>query len=410
MSTPTMSPATGSTVRIGRLPVHDRDLQVVAYELQTDGPAVQDADEAEARANLFMTGMIDVGLERLASGKDVVVSLPDALVREGALAHLPVARMILQVTAEHAADAEMEALLRTARDEGLRLLVTDPVAHPHLAGIADVADWVSVDVTHISPPERRRRASLLRQPGRQLLATGVDDHLTHRDCHAAGFDLFSGVVLSTPNVVSGTRLGSDRLALLRLVALLDDPDAGVDDLEAAVSSNPALSYQVLRYVNSAYVGLRTSVDSIRRAVVLVGPPVLRQLAGLLLAGDDSGKPLESTRIALARAETCAAVGAALGDGRPAYHTVGLLSAIDLLVDVPLQVAIEGLPLTEEVMAALLDHEGRLGSVLQAVRLYEHCEWDDPRLQAFDAGVLSEAWLVGLSRADEILAKIDGNGG
>lgn len=394
-------------VRIGRRPVHDRHMRVVAYELHSDHahPGVAAAGH-DVHADLFLTGMVDVGLDRLASGHDVVVALPAELIHDGALAHLPMDRLVLDVRADQPVDDTLESLLRSAHGDGLRIRVADPIRHPHLSGMAEVADMVAVEVTTLDPTERRQRLARLRAPGRQLLAVGVDDHATHDDCRAAGFDLFSGTVLATPNVVSGTRLGTDRVALFRLVALLNDPDLRVDTLETAVASNPVLSYQVLRYVNSAFVGLRTEVDSIRQAIVLVGPPVLRQLSGLLLAQQITNKPLEATRLALARAQMCATVGSAMGDSRPAYHTVGMLSAVDLLTDVPLDTAIAGLPLTEEVSDAVLHHTGRLGRVLQAVKLYERCDWDDPVLSSFDPGLMSEAYLSGLSWADWVLAAAD----
>ena len=388
----------GTTVHIGRRPVHDRDMCVVAHELHA-----ADSEAPDEPGDVFVAGMIDVGLDRLSSGLDVVVALPDELVRGGGLAHLPLDRLVLDVRADHHPDEAVRTMLQSARRDGLRLRVADPLTHPHLAGIASPGDMLAVDVADLTPPRRRARLAGLRPLGGPVVATHVDDHATHDDCLAAGFDLFSGTVLSTPNVVAGRRLGADRVALLRLVALLDDPDVRVDDLEAAVAASPTLSYQVLRYVNSAHVGLRTEVDSVRRAVVLVGPPVLRHLAGLLLALHTDDKPAEAARVALSRAEACAVIGTALGEGSAGYRTVGLLSAVDLLMDVSLEDALSELPLSREVVDALLHHDGRLGRVLQAVRLYERCDWDDPVLTSFDPGLLAEAYLTGLGRADELLS-------
>lgn len=395
MSTTHPRTALATTVRIGRRPIHDRALEVVAYELVPDG------GRTAAVGDQLLGDLVDVGLERLSSGRPLVVTLPDALVREGGLAHLPLDRLVVEVTADHGGDEVVEAVLAGARRDGLRLQVADPVAHPHLAAIAEHADVVAVDVTGMDPGARRVRVAELR--GRAaLLARGVDDHATHADCRSAGFELFTGQVLSTPRVVSGMRLGGDHVALLRLIALLDDPDSRVDALEAAVTTSPALSYQLLRYVNSAHVGLRTRVESVRHAVVLVGPPALRQLAGVLLAREASSRPEAIARIALTRAEACALVGTALGDGGSGHRTVGLLSAVDLLMDVPLDVALAELPLSTEVHDAVLHLTGRLGQVLRAVMRYECCDWDDPVLGRFDPAVLSDAFFTATRRADELL--------
>ncbi len=389
------------TVRLGRRPVHDRRLEVVAYEL-LGSPADDDA-APDRHADVFVAGMIDIGLDRVAGGRDVLLGLSDTMLRDGVLAHLPLDRLVLAVDADNAPDDDLVAMLHAARRGGLRMQVADPIAHPHLAALADGADWVAVDVAALAPDERRARRQRLQQVGATIVARGVDRHELHDDCLDAGFDLFTGTVLSRPRLVQGRRLGRDQAALLRLVSLLADPDVTVDAIEQAVTASPTLSLQVLRFVRSARTGLRHDVGSVRRAVVLVGPQVLRQLAGVLLLLQAERPPEETARVALARAEACAVVAAALGEPDAEYRTVGLLSAVDLLLGIPVDVATADLPLTPAVRAAVVSHEGRLGRVLQAVLAYAACDWDAEVLAGFDPAVLAEAHLTGLARADEQLA-------
>ena len=265
-----------------------------------------------------------------------------------------------------------------------------------------MASMVAVDVTTLDAERRRERRRALQAPGRLLVACGVHDHALHVDCQRAGFDLFAGRVLSQPNVVVGRRIPSDAAALLHLLACLDDPDFTVDDLERSVASSPTLAYQLLRYVNSAFLGLRSQVDSVRRAIVLVGPAVVRQLASLLLAQAAGHASREANRVALVRARMCQLVGEAVGDARPSHHTVGLLSAVDLLTGVDLETALQDLPLTPEVTDAILHQEGRLGRVLEAVRQYERFEWDDPVVASFDPAVLGAAWMQAVTDSEELL--------
>ena len=385
--------------RVGRRPIHDRDLHVVAYELVGDLPA---GSAAGRHAEAFVTGMVDLGLERVAGSRDLLLALPDPVLRDGVLATLPLRRLVVDLGADQRPDDEVVGVLHAARRDGLRLCVADPVAHPHLAAVADGADWLDVDVAALDGAGRRSRLARLRANGARVVASGVDEPGLHEDCLDAGYDLVRGDVLTRPQPVAGTRLGTDQAALLRLVAVLADPDVGVDDLEQAVTASPTLSLQVLRYVSSAHTGVRHEVGSVRRAIVLVGPPVLRQLAGVLLLLQGAGPSEEAARVALARAEACAVVATALGEPGHELRTVGLLSAVDLLLGVPVAEAIADLPLTPEVRAAVLDHDGSHGRVLEAVVRYEQRDWDAEVLQSFDLAVLAEAHLTGLTRADEQL--------
>ena len=102
------------------------------------------------------------------------------------------------------------------------------------------------------------------------------------------------------------------------------------------------------------------------------------------------------------AHMCALLGEATGDPRPTYHTTGLLSAVDLLTGVALADALADLPLTAEVVDALLRHEGHLGRILAAVRAYEQADWDADALRAFDDAVLAESYVRAIGWADERL--------
>jgi len=66
-------------------------------------------------------------------------------------------------------------------------------------------------------------------------------------------------------------------AAIRLNALLTDPDATTGEIVDVVSLDPALSARVLRAVNSAYFGLRVRVDTISKAITMIGTSELHSL-------------------------------------------------------------------------------------------------------------------------------------
>jgi HD-like signal output (HDOD) protein len=67
-------------------------------------------------------------------------------------------------------------------------------------------------------------------------------------------------------------------AVIRLNRLLDDPDSGLDDLAKAILEDPGLTARMLKFVNSAYFGLSHKVDTVSRAIWLIGRRELRTLA------------------------------------------------------------------------------------------------------------------------------------
>lgn len=65
---------------------------------------------------------------------------------------------------------------------------------------------------------------------------------------------------------------------LRVIEVAKDPDAGAADLKAVVEGDPALSARVLRIVNSAACGMRSTVANLHQAISYLGFSQVRNLA------------------------------------------------------------------------------------------------------------------------------------
>ena len=63
----------------------------------------------------------------------------------------------------------------------------------------------------------------------------------------------------------------------KMLALLEEPDTAVSEIEAILRYDPGLTANVLRLANSAYFGLPSKIGSLKQAVILLGLKRLTQL-------------------------------------------------------------------------------------------------------------------------------------
>jgi HD-like signal output (HDOD) protein len=70
-------------------------------------------------------------------------------------------------------------------------------------------------------------------------------------------------------------------AYIRIQQLVNDPDSSLDDVTRVIVNDTALTSRILRIANSAYFGLASKVDTVGRAVQVLG---LNQVHDLALAG------------------------------------------------------------------------------------------------------------------------------
>ncbi|MBK6469685.1 MAG: HDOD domain-containing protein [Betaproteobacteria bacterium] len=129
----------------------------------------------------------------------------------------------------------------------------------------------------------------------------------------------------------------------------------------AVRGDAALTYRLLRYANSPAVGAKQGVETIDTAVALLGRLELRRWLSvqlMLSAGSarQAAKALEEG--ALVRGRVLEGIARARGEDNPGAHfTLGLLSVIEPLLQVPLADAIAPLRLAEAANEALLRRAG-----------------------------------------------------
>ncbi len=79
--------------------------------------------------------------------------------------------------------------------------------------------------------------------------------------------------------------------VVRINALVDDPKSSAEDIGRTVQQDPALTARMLRLANSAMFGMQRQVDTVARAVAVLGTRQVRDLAlGLAAARAFEGIP------------------------------------------------------------------------------------------------------------------------
>jgi EAL and modified HD-GYP domain-containing signal transduction protein len=383
---------------VGRQPIFDRSQRVYGYELlfrlaSEEARTADRPDGTASTAQVVLNTFLEIGLDSVVGDRPAFVNATRSFICDGLAAQLPPDRVVIEVLEDIAPDDEVVAELAKLRSAGYTLALDDFIYDPSLEPLIELAHIIKIDLSQLTVGELERYQKLLGRPGLRLLAERVETHAEFEHCKSLGFELFQGFFLAKPSIVQGNRRTSNQVTALRLLALLDDPDASLDEVELALSTDPTLSYRLLRVINSAAFSLRNRVDSLRQALIMLG---LRRVQGwvtLMVLAGLSKKPPALLETALTRARMCEQLGARLQPNRaPSFFTVGLFSALEAMLDTPLEQLVGDLPLSSEVVAALLSGEGLMGSVLSGVLAYERCEWDRVSVPGLDADALRQAYL------------------
>jgi len=235
----------------------------------------------------------------------------------------------------------------------------------------------------------------------QLCATHVDGLEQFSFCVDNAFDFLEGSFYTLPATRNHQKISPAAQSLMQLLVKLQDPDVEPEDLADIINQDVTLSYKLLRLINSAFFGLPRDVSSTKQAIVMLGLNKIKTWASLLcLAGMDH-KPNELRNIAMIRARMCELLAKFYKGQGEIFFATGLFSTLDALMDKPLSVIIEDLPLSPELVSALLEHAGAAGQALQDVLNYERGNWQALAASQVPVDELVKAYLDAIYWSKEL---------
>jgi len=399
----------GTYVHVGRQPILDREGRTYGYELlframSTSTAAARHDDEATSR--VLVDTFTEFGLERLVSAGKAFVNVTRSFLTGAIPLPLRGDQAVLEMMPDVVVDAEVRTGIVALRQQGFAIALdgytpADRRRTLLLDGLVDVLK-VDVDVRDETSLAELCRASRV---GTVLMAaTRIETPEQWLMARRAGFDLFQGYAVGRPTVESSPTLSPSQAASMALLRELSRPDVQVADVVALVECDVALTYRLLRAVNSAAVGLARPIASVADAVMLLGLERIRAWVVLMvLAGEHNESP-EPLGAALVRARHCELLARDWGGTSPSTaFLTGLLSSLDQLLGAPLDDVVSRLPLDPAIGAALVHLQGPLGAIVRTVVAYEHV--DLAALPTLPGGVdlaeLRRTYLDATAWSDEI---------
>lgn len=402
-------------VFVARQAIFDRSRKVWGYELLFRSGASQErfdgTDESLATRQVISNSLLAIGLDNLLGDKKAFVNFGREMLLQESASFLPKEKTVIEILEGVEADSEVMAAIRGLRALGYRIALDDFVYNSRMEPLLDAANLVKVEMA----TPRAQQEAMVRDyhaRGLQMVAEKVETPEEFRWAHQVGYDYFQGYFFARPTVIQGRQIPSVKLNCLRLLREAHQPDIDFDRLTKLISQDVSFSYKLLRYANSARFGRSTKIQSVRRALVVLGEDGIRKwvsIAAMPIVAQD--KPSELITHSLVRARFMEVMGQFTDDSvAERAFLIGLFSLLDALLDMPLKEVLAELNLGPAVAAVLLDEVGPeqnpLSTLYKLVGRYESGDWDEVNRLADHVGIppalISQAYCEALPWADEIL--------
>ena len=365
---------------MSRQPIYDRNGRVFAYELlyRTEGSDQAGVMDDPASARSLVNALIDIGLDELVGDKLAFINLPENLMHEPTIRLLPRERVVLEVLETTAMSETVVEAMEALNGVGYTLAYDDFTFSAMQVPFLRHVRIVKVDVLACERKQLIRQIPRLKQMGLQIVAEKVETHEIHGLCRDLGCDFFQGYFYARPQLFSGTGLPTNKHVLVQLLARLQDPDITLDEIDQLVTADLVLSYRLLRFINSAAIGMSRRVTSVRDAVIFLGIERVGALASLITMSNGPSGSSELLDLAMIRGRMCERLATSGDFDHPSkFFTVGLFSVLDAIIGIPMEQLVQNLPLHSDIVGVLTgeDTTSPLAKTLACVKAFERGDFE-----------------------------------
>lgn len=363
---------------MGCQPILDRSQNLYGHELLfRNSPKNAFAGEGDAATRHVIDGALTMSLdEGLGDGKLFVNCTRESLT-EQLVTLMPVKRTVLEVLETLDVDDAIVDACISLKQRGYEIALDDYTPSPHMDRLLDIADYVKLDFRACDEAELARLRKHVMRPGIRLLAEKVETEEEFKRALGQGYTYFQGYFFAKPIMMEEQTIPTDKSICLQLLSLVMNPPCDREMLERLLMTDSSLCFRLLRMVNSAGMGIRNTIRTVRQAILMIGEQELCKM--ILVASVErfvEGSPgaKQLITLALRRARFCELTAPAARQSGGEQYLIGMMSAMDAMLRTPISKLLEKLPLRQEAAAVLLGDHGFASYPLQLMMAYEEKNW------------------------------------
>ncbi|WP_456324728.1 EAL and HDOD domain-containing protein [Desulfonauticus submarinus] len=348
------------SIFIARQPIFNDKEKILGYEvLFRSCKGLNKAgviDDEQATSRVIIDGLNLV--YQAEKSYKYFINFSEKLLLDKVFELLPKENTVIEILENVTPGPKILEVCNQIKANGYLLAIDDYVGQIEFFPLIKIADIVKVDILALSPTKVKDIVIDLKKQSKILLAEKVETEEQLKFCLNLGFNYFQGFFFSKPEILEGHKLSSSQLSKLDILKELSHSKISFRRLEEIIRKDVAITYRLLKYINSPYFGLRQKVESISRALAYLGEDKLKKWLRVAILADFSAddKKREVVFFSAFRGRFLQLLAKELELGKDKeekFFLLGLLSYLDVLLGRSLKAILEELPLEDDIVDGLL---------------------------------------------------------
>lgn len=361
---------------IARQPIFNAHLRLFGYELLyrgTEARNLQTSSADQATTSVLTSTFLTEGIDKISESRPCFINFTANLLLQNIASSFPRTQVVVEILEDVPPTPGIIKVCRELKQAGYTLALDDFIYDPSLEPLLELADIVKFDCLLTPVDTLLPTLKKLQRHQLKYLAEKIETRAEFEQARKLGFSYFQGYFFRRPERIGIREIAGSKLSLVNLLAEVNRKQTTVSRLETIIKNDVAISYKLLRYINSSYFYRLHKIDSVSHAITYLGGREMRRFVTLVIISElATDKPQELVRLALVRARflELLMLKSAAPEKEDELFLLGLFSLLDAMLDVDMEYIGSRLPLSDNLHQALVAGTGPFGPFLQALLSYE----------------------------------------
>ena len=335
-------------------------------------------DKLLATTKVLVNALNHFGMHSLVEDNLAFVNVDQEFFLDPIIFSIPKEQFVLEILEDTIINDKIIERIKKLKKLGYRLALDDVHCNDgfieRFSPIFPYIDVLKLDVRLIKDNTIEKYLESFKQYSFKMLAEKVETQEDFEKYKAYGCELFQGYFFAKPSIIQKKSIDPAYKKIFQLLNLLDNECTEMHEIVKELELEVELTIQLLRFINSSYIGLRKDVKSVQQVVMMLGKKPLKQwllLIAFSKSMDGEAKISKNPMLELAQNRS-KIMGQLAKKMRSSYYGsheasfVGILSLVDALLSVPINLILDEINVNSDVKEALLNRNGELGKLLDLV--------------------------------------------
>ena len=360
---------------IARQAIFDNQAQTIGYELLFRNSPDNNFPEINldvASSKLIIQNHLHGDIKKISMDKPAFINFT-----ENCLIHkYPLVfdknTIVIELVGHPQPSQRLLKIIKYYYDKGYKIALTEYDLKDHWDMLFPFLAIIKIDVEKINTKRLPPVVKKIKPFGIQLIAEKVETKYQQQSLVEVGFDYYQGFYYHQPEVIVGKTLTPIKVQMLNLLSETFNYPLNFDNIARIISHDIDLTFSLLKMVNNVATGTRIEITSLKQAAAYLGEDKLRQFVSILALSNltsDSADELAKQALITGKLMASLAKENVFKEVQAFAFITGLLSAIEVMLSMPMEEIMQTMPLATPIQSALVNHEGLLGDLLDLTTKY-----------------------------------------